>query len=310
MFLFEDEVEPILSVLCGKTLEIARMEVLQEEEISEMKRQQESFATMKRNEEKEISSLEEAEQKRLDAYQAKKNLERSKRETKKQAHKKVVSRALAKNYTSQLKINALTYLRDVGYFKDVFEKDVLHDDVMPWLYEQTGEHVGKLESHGGHSGYTTSLIGNYVATTSDVHSNAVKAYAEKIKARRAAEKQAAGDKIAAKLKRKKDREAKRKAEAIQKLVDKAHPVDEILKQEITDIDGWSQDQKPVVTAIGGWLGQLMIVLNTVAKYYPQLDRPVKTGRSNRSGSRRKSQASGKSGGAKSQKSGAGDKSEG
>lgn len=38
LFLFEDEVEPILSVLCGKTLEIARMEVLQEEELSEMKR--------------------------------------------------------------------------------------------------------------------------------------------------------------------------------------------------------------------------------------------------------------------------------
>jgi len=61
LFLFEDEVEPILSVLCGKTLEIARMEVLQEEEISEMKRQQESFATMKKNEEKEIVSLEDAE---------------------------------------------------------------------------------------------------------------------------------------------------------------------------------------------------------------------------------------------------------
>jgi hypothetical protein len=40
LFLFEDEVEPILSVLCGKTLEIARLEVLQEEELAEMKRQQ------------------------------------------------------------------------------------------------------------------------------------------------------------------------------------------------------------------------------------------------------------------------------
>ena len=36
LFLFDDEVEPILSVLCGKTLEIARMEVLQEEELAEM----------------------------------------------------------------------------------------------------------------------------------------------------------------------------------------------------------------------------------------------------------------------------------
>ena len=61
--------------------------------------------------------------------------------------------------------------------------------------------------------------------------------------------QGANDKVSAKLQRKKDREGKRKAEAIQKLreeikekfVDKGQPVDEILKQEITDIDGWSQD---------------------------------------------------------------------
>lgn len=36
IFLFDDEVEPILNVLCGKTLEISRMEVLQEEELKEM----------------------------------------------------------------------------------------------------------------------------------------------------------------------------------------------------------------------------------------------------------------------------------
>ena len=52
-----------------------------------MKRQQESFATMRKNEENEIKKMEEAEQKRLEAYQAKKNLERSRREAKKVAHK-------------------------------------------------------------------------------------------------------------------------------------------------------------------------------------------------------------------------------
>lgn len=38
LFLFDDEVEPLLSVLCGKTLEQARLEVLEEEELAEMKR--------------------------------------------------------------------------------------------------------------------------------------------------------------------------------------------------------------------------------------------------------------------------------
>ena len=46
VFLYDDEVEPVLSVLCGKTLELARMEVLQEEELAEMMRQQQMYATL------------------------------------------------------------------------------------------------------------------------------------------------------------------------------------------------------------------------------------------------------------------------
>lgn len=37
LFIFDKDVEPILSVLCGKTLESARMEVLEEEELRVMK---------------------------------------------------------------------------------------------------------------------------------------------------------------------------------------------------------------------------------------------------------------------------------
>lgn len=40
LFRFDKEVEPILSVLCGKTLELARMEVLEEEELRVMRSQQ------------------------------------------------------------------------------------------------------------------------------------------------------------------------------------------------------------------------------------------------------------------------------
>jgi len=125
LFLFEDEVEPILSVLCGKTLEIARLEVLQEEELAEMRRQQETFSGMRKNEEAEIKKMEEAEAKRLDAHIAKKSLERSRREAKKIAHKKVVSRVLGKSFLSHLKVNAFTLLRDVGYFRDRFSQEVL-----------------------------------------------------------------------------------------------------------------------------------------------------------------------------------------
>ena len=58
LFSFEDEVEPILSVLCGKTLETARMEVLEEEELREMREQQEHFERMLQGEKTDILRME------------------------------------------------------------------------------------------------------------------------------------------------------------------------------------------------------------------------------------------------------------
>ena len=63
-----------------------------------------------------------------------------------------------------------------------------------------------------HADYPVTLIGNYVSESKNTHANAVKEYAEKIKARRAAEQQAREDKIAEKLRRKLEKEAKKKAE--------------------------------------------------------------------------------------------------
>ena len=52
-------------------------------------------------------------------------MERSRREAKKIAHKKVVSRVLGKDFMSHIKKNTLTFLRDVGYFRDRFDTEVL-----------------------------------------------------------------------------------------------------------------------------------------------------------------------------------------
>mmetsp|Transcript_41326 Transcript_41326/g.54332 ORF Transcript_41326/g.54332 Transcript_41326/m.54332 type:complete len:220 (-) Transcript_41326:1520-2179(-) len=199
LFLFDDEVEPILSVLCGKTLEVARMEVLQEEELAEMKRQQESFAKMRSNDDEEIHKMEDAEQKRLESHIAKKSLERSRREAKKIAHKKVVSRVLSKQFAKDMRMNAFTFLRDVGMFRDRFNQDVLEADVMPWLMQQTAAFVAEMGSHGK---YPNTLIGNYMLDAQGTHQKEVQAYANRIAERRAAEQKAREDKIAEKLNRK------------------------------------------------------------------------------------------------------------
>lgn len=61
MFIFDVDVEPILSVLCGKTLELARMEVLEEEELRDMRSQQKQFTEIRNAELAEIQRMENAE---------------------------------------------------------------------------------------------------------------------------------------------------------------------------------------------------------------------------------------------------------
>jgi CHASE3 domain sensor protein len=52
------------------------MEVLQEEEIKEMKKQQDNFKTMMDNDNSEIKKMEEQERKRMEAYETKKSVEK------------------------------------------------------------------------------------------------------------------------------------------------------------------------------------------------------------------------------------------
>jgi len=116
LFLFEDEVEPILQVLCGKTLEVALMEVLQEEEIREMKHQQDNFHKMTVNDNAEIKKMEDLEKKRLDAHEAKKNIERARKNARRQAHEKIVCRTIAKQYLRDVKPNSYVLLKDLCFF--------------------------------------------------------------------------------------------------------------------------------------------------------------------------------------------------
>ena len=77
--------------------------------------------------------MEEVEKKKLDAYEAKKSLEKSRREAKKVAHQKVVSRDFAKRFNANLKVNTLVLLKDIGYFSDQFREQVLDGEVMPFI---------------------------------------------------------------------------------------------------------------------------------------------------------------------------------
>ena len=45
----------------------------------------------------------------------------------------------------------------------------------------------------------------------------------------------------------------------------------IIMQDVVDIDGFGRKGQLVTPVIGGWIGQLAMVLNTIAKHYSKLD---------------------------------------
>jgi radial spoke head protein 3 len=72
LFIFDKDVEPILSVLCGKTLEVARMEVLEEEELRVMREQQKHFDDVRTAEHLEAQRMEQAELRKKQEFERRK----------------------------------------------------------------------------------------------------------------------------------------------------------------------------------------------------------------------------------------------
>jgi len=290
LFSYEDEVEPILSVLCGKTLEQARMEVLEEEELNTMREQQDQYKRMLAAEVNDIERMESTEAKRLADFEKNKSNMREKRKNKQLAHRKVVARTLSKNYMTGLRENVFRNLAAVGFYTNTFKIEVLDNDVVPWLHERAFQFVQDLEVQ---ESLATVLAKDHLAEQEGVHKETVAAEAARKQQVKEAEAAALAQKLQEKADRKARKEAKRRKEAEAALraeidenfIKKGAVAAPIAEQEITNIDGNGED-KAVVGALGGVLGQLIIVLSILEKNF---NRQLTTGS-------RKSKKSQKSGG--------------
>ena len=68
-------------------------------------------------------------------------MERDKKKNKVLAHKKIVSRVVAKQYVGDLKGHAYQLLADTGFFGNMFKEVVLEQNVMPWFYGEVEKYV-------------------------------------------------------------------------------------------------------------------------------------------------------------------------
>lgn len=140
LFNFDIEVEPILEVLVGKTLQTAMLEVMQEEELEAIRRSQRMYEA--------IREAELAEVKRMEAEQVRKQKERERRladakkkfEDRKALHEKIASRKLAAVLLEQIQENVFQQLQKEGFFYDPVEREV-EELYLPGLLEDLSSNL-------------------------------------------------------------------------------------------------------------------------------------------------------------------------
>merc|ERR1719502_342197 len=92
LFDFDMEVEPILEVLVGKTLEQSMMEVMEEEELANMRQHQEHFEQIRNAELAETQRLEEGEKRRSEEKARRVQQEKERVQREQQVTEKVAAR--------------------------------------------------------------------------------------------------------------------------------------------------------------------------------------------------------------------------
>lgn len=143
LFDFDAEVEPILEVLVGKTLEQSMMEVMEEEELANMRTHQEHFEQIRNTELAETQRLEEAEKRRTEEKQRRVEQEKQRVKQEQDVTEKVAARTFTKGFLSQLQSQVVQNLADAGFFFDPLETEVTNNFI-PWLMDSMTEKLDTL----------------------------------------------------------------------------------------------------------------------------------------------------------------------
>ncbi|XP_031717683.1 radial spoke head protein 3 homolog [Anarrhichthys ocellatus] len=135
LFDFDREVQPVLELLVGKTIEQSLGEVMEEEELACLRAQQRAFKELRNNELAEVLRLQEQERRRSEEKERRIAHQKEVLKKEKEVAEKIAARACSKQYLSDLLPAVFTSLRGHGYFYDPVEKDI-ETNFIPWLMDE------------------------------------------------------------------------------------------------------------------------------------------------------------------------------
>lgn len=144
LFDFDIEVKPILEVLVGKTVEQSLLEVMEEEELANLRAQQRAFEELRNAEFVEQQRLEEQERRHREEKERRMRQQREVLRKEKETAEKIAARAFAQSYLADLVPTVFGTLSDNGYFYDPVERDI-EQGFLPWLMDRVTDRLEKSE---------------------------------------------------------------------------------------------------------------------------------------------------------------------
>lgn len=145
LFDFDVEVDPILEVLVGKTLEQSMLEVMEEEELAAMKEHQDHFEQIRNVELAETQRMEEAEKRRFEEKERRMAQEEARVQRERQVAEKVAAHTFTKGYLQGLHSAVFQNLHESGFFYNPLEREVT-TEFLPWLMADVQERVARIET--------------------------------------------------------------------------------------------------------------------------------------------------------------------
>ncbi|KAM3603547.1 uncharacterized protein V6R79_024453 [Siganus canaliculatus] len=142
LFDFDREAQLVLEVLVGKTIEQSLEEVMEEEELANLRAQQRAFRELRNNELAEVQRLQEQERRHREEKERRVAQQKEVLRKEKEIAEKVAARAYTQQSLADLLPTVFTSLRNHGYFYDPVEKDI-ETNFFPWLMTEVHRSLEK-----------------------------------------------------------------------------------------------------------------------------------------------------------------------
>ncbi|KAH0519991.1 Radial spoke head protein 3-like protein A [Microtus ochrogaster] len=157
LFDFDLEVKPMLQVLVGKTIEQALLEVMEEEELANLRANQYAYEEIRNVELAEVQRLEEQERRHREEKERRKRQQWEIIHKHNETSQKISARAFAQRYLADLLPSVFDSLRNSGYFYDPIERVLIREVVERRLnnYEKKEDTQPSMRSDDVYSGPDT-----------------------------------------------------------------------------------------------------------------------------------------------------------